>query len=233
MLIEESLATRAAMHAALAEPARLTIADALSLGDASPSELGVRTGLPSNLLAHHLAVLESAGLVQRARSDADRRRSYVRLTARAYAWVARRLDRDVPRVVFVCTRNSARSPLAAALWESRTNVPVASAGTEPAAAVDPRAVAVARRHHLDLRLARTAHVADVLRPDDLVVAVCDRAYEQLRRSGGARLHWSVPDPARDGGADAYGRAFGTLRERVGRLAAAVTSSTEEETRDRR
>lgn len=227
MQVEESLANRAAVHAALGEPVRLAIAEALALSDAAPSELGEWLDLPSNLLAHHLDVLDSAGIVQRRRSDADRRRSYVRLAARAYPWVeprlARKAHRVVPRVVFVCARNSARSPLAAALWVGRSSVPVASAGTEPATAVDPRAQAVARHHHLDLRGMRTAHVADILRPDDLVVTVCDRAHEQLGRSGRVRLHWSMPDPAYGDGADAFDRTFGALRERVGRLAAVAGS----------
>ena len=59
---------RAAVHAALAEPARLAIVDALMFGDASPSELQELVDLPSNLLAHHLNVLERARIVARARS---------------------------------------------------------------------------------------------------------------------------------------------------------------------
>ena len=51
--------------------------------------------------------------------------------------------RAVSRVVFVCTHNSARSQLATALWAQRSMVPVASAGTRPAARVHPRAVRVA------------------------------------------------------------------------------------------
>ena len=72
-------ASRAHAHAALAEPHRLAIVDALALGDLSPGELGERTGQSSNLLAHHLGVLESAGLVRRRRSDGDGRRSYLTL----------------------------------------------------------------------------------------------------------------------------------------------------------
>ncbi|MDR4215774.1 ArsR family transcriptional regulator, partial [Bacillus paralicheniformis] len=40
------LVDRARQHAALGEPARLAIVDLLSLGDASPSELGRALGLP-------------------------------------------------------------------------------------------------------------------------------------------------------------------------------------------
>ncbi len=73
------VAARAAVHAALADPARLQIVDTLGAGDASPSELAAMLAMPSNLLAHHLHALEQAGLVTRRRSEGDRRRSYVRL----------------------------------------------------------------------------------------------------------------------------------------------------------
>ena len=73
------LARRAAVHAALADQARLLITDTLAEGDASPSELGALLAMPSNLLAHHLHVLEQAGIITRRRSEGDRRRSYLRL----------------------------------------------------------------------------------------------------------------------------------------------------------
>src|SRR6201981_1332525 len=55
------LARRAPVHAALADPARLAIADTLLAGDASPSELAGMLAMPSNLAAPHLRVLEHAG----------------------------------------------------------------------------------------------------------------------------------------------------------------------------
>ena len=58
---------------------RLTIVDRLGPGDASPGELAEAVGLVSNLLAHHLKVLEEAGVIRRVRSEGDRRRSYVQL----------------------------------------------------------------------------------------------------------------------------------------------------------
>jgi len=63
------LARRAAIHAALADPARLQITDTLLAGDASPSELAAMLAMPSNLLAHHLHVLEQGGVVIRRRSE--------------------------------------------------------------------------------------------------------------------------------------------------------------------
>lgn len=228
MSIEVNREARAALHAALGDPARLAIADELSVGDASPSELARRFQLPSNLLAHHLRVLESAGVVTRSRSEADRRRTYVHLAAAAFPLVVPRVPAVVERVVFVCTHNSARSQLAAALWADRAATPVACAGTQPAARVHPHAVAVARRRGVPLRDPRTAHVRDVLRPDDLVVAVCDRAYEEM----GARptqLHWSVPDPARGDDPGAFDGVFTALDEWVDRLAGAIRPHRGEDT----
>ena len=43
---------------ALGDPARLAIVDTLVAGDASPGELGAELELPTNLVAHHLKVLE-------------------------------------------------------------------------------------------------------------------------------------------------------------------------------
>src|SRR5579871_1779327 len=68
---------RAKRHAALGEPARLAIVERLLLSDASPTELGRELSLPSNLVAHHLAQLEGVGLITRARSESDHRRTYV------------------------------------------------------------------------------------------------------------------------------------------------------------
>src|SRR5579859_809601 len=73
------LARRAAVHAALADPARLAITDTLLPGDASPSELAALLAMPSNLLAHHLHVLEQAGVLTRRLSEGDRRRTYLQL----------------------------------------------------------------------------------------------------------------------------------------------------------
>jgi protein-tyrosine-phosphatase/DNA-binding HxlR family transcriptional regulator len=215
----ESIEGRAAVHAALGDPARLAVVDALLLGDRSPGELGEALGMPSNLLAHHLRLLEQVGVIERGRSEADRRRSYVRLVPAALpAAPAPRLS--APRVVFVCTHNSARSQLASALWARRSSVPVASAGTRPARRVHRRAVSVGRRHGLALQDARTASVAEVLRRDDLLVAVCDGAYEQLGAAPG-RLHWSVPDPVAVDTQAAFERAYEEIEQRVDRLAGAV------------
>ncbi|MFU8849555.1 helix-turn-helix domain-containing protein [Micromonospora sp. SL1-18] len=216
-----SLVGRARIHAALGDPARLAIVDALTLGDASPGEIAHTLDMPTNLIAHHVKVLTDAGLVTKGRSEGDRRRTYLRLLPEALAALATPRLTGVGRVVFVCTHNSARSQLAAALWKRRTHSDVASAGTKPAARVHPRAVAVAHRHHLDLDPTGTAHVTDVVRGDDLVIAVCDNAHEDLTGPVRPRLHWSVPDPVRVDTDEAFEAAYADLADRVDRLAPAV------------
>jgi protein-tyrosine-phosphatase/DNA-binding HxlR family transcriptional regulator len=217
------LAGRARVHAALGDPGRLAIVDTLAYGDASPGELARALDLPSNLVAHHVKVLQDAGLVVRTRSEGDRRRTYLRLVPETLADLIPSAPWLVQRVVFVCTHNSARSQLAAALWDRRSSVPSASAGTSPAARVHPRAVRVAHRHGLALDRVRPVHVAEVVRHDDLVVAVCDNAYEQLAgdRPRRRRLHWSVPDPAQVDTNAAFEAAYANLASRIDRLAPAL------------
>ena len=216
------LLRRAAKHAALGDPARLAIIDTLSLGDAAPTDLQDLLGVPSNLLAHHLNVLQAEGLLIRTRSEADRRRTYLRLVPGALGDVMPGRVATASRVVFVCTANSARSQLAAALWRRASPIPVASGGTHPAARVDPGAVAAARRHLLPLRARRPRLFADVAAAGDLVVTVCDRAHEELTHLGdpgtGRGVHWSVPDPVRVGTDAAFDAAFDDLTARVADLA---------------
>jgi protein-tyrosine-phosphatase len=218
---DSSLQARARVHAALGDPARLAIVDALTLGDASPGEIAHDLGMPTNLVAHHLRVLRDAALILRTRSEGDRRRTYLRLQPDVLASLIPPPLRDADRVVFVCTHNSARSQLAAALWRDRVGGPVASAGTRPAARVHPRAVKVAHRHGLTLDPAATAHVADVVHDGDLVIAVCDNAHEDLTGPVRPRLHWSVPDPIRANTDAAFEAAYADLAGRIDRLAPVV------------
>jgi ArsR family transcriptional regulator, arsenate/arsenite/antimonite-responsive transcriptional repressor / arsenate reductase (thioredoxin) len=210
------LARRAAVHAALADPARLQITDTLLAGDASPSEMAAMLAMPSNLLAHHLRVLEQAGIITRRRSEGDRRRTYLRLIPGTLDSLPAPPARQARRVLFVCTANSARSHLAAALWRRASTVPAASAGTRPAAQIDPGAIDAARRHRLPLRRLRPRHISDVRHDGDLVITVCDLAREELGQQ--AAVHWSVPDPVPAGDPGGFDAALADLTDRVRRLA---------------
>lgn len=208
---------RAAVHAALSDPVRLAVVDLLTVGDAAPSELMALLGVPSNLLAHHLRVLERAGVVERAGSEGDRRRTYVRLISGALGRLVTAPERTARRLMFVCTHNSARSQLAVALWHGRSDVPAVSGGTHPAERIHPGAVAAARRHGIALRRARPVRFDAVVRDGDLVVAVCDNAHEELP-STGPRLHWSVPDPAHASTDEAFDHTIADLSQRIDRIA---------------
>lgn len=220
--VNDTIARRAAVYSALGDPARLTIVEYLQLGDAAPSRLQTMLPMPANLLSHHVGVLERAGLVRRSRSQADGRRVYLSLVPEGLELIGQRSTLACPRIVFVCTENAARSQLAAAIWTRRGDLPVASAGTNPARQVHPGALAAARRHDLPMAPVAPRRLTDVLAPDDLVVAVCDNAYEEMR-SPVDWLHWSVPDAGTRSDERAFDNAIAELDERISRLLPAVTS----------
>ena len=205
------------MHAALGEPARLAIVDDLVASDRSPKDLAARHGLPTNLLAHHLDVLEAAGLVVRGQSAGDARRKYVRLMPAAVAALGTNIAGPPAAMLFLCTHNSARSQLAAALWTARTGALAASAGTHPAPRVHRGAVAAARRAGLDLRDA-VPRLIDAIPTDTQIVTVCDRAREELEPAD-EWWHWSIPDPVDAGTADAFDAVVADLDARIHTLLA--------------
>jgi protein-tyrosine-phosphatase/DNA-binding transcriptional ArsR family regulator len=223
MNVEETgLAGRVARYAALADPVRLRIVDLLTLGDVAPVELQGELGISSSLLAHHLNLLERERLIVRTRSQADRRRTYLHLTPGVLDHLISSPTLGVRRVVFVCTGNSARSQLAAALWHHTSTVPVASAGTHPTHAIEPGAIAAADRHGLTLLALAPQSLDEMLDVDDFVITVCDAAHEELGSVG--RVHWSVPDPVRDGSDAAFDAAFENIAARIHTVASRLTTA---------
>ena len=213
--IDNGIATRAAMHAALGEAARLAIVDELALSDRSPKEIGELLDIPSNLLAHHLTVLEEVGLIVRFVSAGDGRRKYVRLVREPLARLEVRGTFPAGTVLFLCSHNSARSQLAAALWTARTRRPAESASTHPALRVHRGAVAAARRASLSLGDAVPRLVGEI--PDGTqVVTVCDRAHEELDPDP-SWWHWSIPDPIEAGTRAAFDNVLADLDARIASL----------------
>lgn len=214
-----SPADRVRSLAALADPIRLGVVDALQGQDLSPASLAARLEIPGNLLAHHLGVLEQAGIITRRPSQHDRRRSYVQLVDGAFdGLLPQPGPLTAPRVVFVCTHNSARSVLAEALWRDVSEVPSASAGTSPAAQINPRALKAAERFGLTVKRQAPQSIDDVLRPDDVLVSVCDAVNEELGDVANERIHWSIADPASVGTDAAFAEVVRDLRHRTGNLA---------------
>ena len=207
-------------YRALGDETRLRIVEALWLSDRTPSDLRDELGLEWNLLAFHLNTLADAGVIARVRSEGDRRRRYVRLSA-ALPVPSTLFRPDLPRrrPLFVCTHNAARSQFAAALWRQATGHEATSGGTQPAARVHPLAVSVARAHGLDLSGARPRRCPSIA-SWDIVISVCDRARENGLPPAPAALHWSVPDPVGHSRA-AFEAAFADVSDRVARLVAAT------------
>ena len=132
-------------------------------------------------------------------------------------------------LLFVCTGNTCRSPMAAAIAEAAIaergwqHVAVRSAGASAGtgAAATESAVTVAAEHGLDLSAERPRGYASVEAAPALVVSVCDRAGEAELPAARGHLHWAIPDPVRTGGPAAFRRAFDEIATRIERLAVAL------------
>lgn len=214
---DRSLEERARRHSALGDPVRLGLVEDLLSSDRTSLELQERAGLASNSLAYHLEVLEQAGLITRCQSSGDRRRRYICLVPSALPEPLTRAVAEPRSALFVCTQNSARSPLAAALWRQITAKPATSAGTHPADRIHRGALAAGRRAAVDLSEARPQHLEDIDALPELVVTVCDRAHEELDPHPDW-LHWSLPDPVEAGTRDAFDATVEELRDRITNLA---------------
>ncbi len=115
-------------------------------------------------------------------------------------------------VLFLCTGNSARSQIAEALLTSKGHgrFRVGSAGTKPAARVNPGAIAELHEHGIDWMGHRPKTIDEIQHePWDLVITVCDNAKETCPVFPGhpAFAHWGMPDPAAVEPDDARRRAF--------------------------
>ena len=141
--------------------------------------------MPSNLLAHHVHVLEQAGIITRRRSEGDRRRTYLQLIPGTLDSLAPR--QPAPRRGCCSCAPPTRR---ARTWPPRygagpATIPAVSAGTHPAEAIDPGAIAAATRHGLPLPRLRPRHISEVRHDGDLVITVCDLAHEELAEAARA------------------------------------------------
>lgn len=117
------------------------------------------------------------------------------------------------RVLFLCTGNSARSQMAEALLNEKGAGRFAadSAGSRPAARVNPLALETLERHSVPW----AGHPPRSLEAFggqqwDLVITVCDNAKEACPVFPGRTVtaHWGMPDPAAvEGSPQARRRAF--------------------------
>ena len=239
-----------------AHPVRWQLLRALGGSDYRVRELVAHVGQPQNLVSYHLGLLRRGGLVTASRSSYDGRDSYYRLEidrcadglaqtaaalhpflSRGDVPVAGGTDRRRSRpaaVLFICTGNSARSPIAEALlrWRCPDGVEVTSAGTQPKSALHPDAVRVLREDFgIDAAEQQPRHLDRLSqRRFDHVITLCDKAKEAVPPlAGNPRLsHWSIPDPASAaarGGYRSFRRTGEAIDARVRHLTTLLVPST--------
>jgi len=206
-------------------------------------ELTTLVGQPQSLVSYHLGKLRSAKLLSARRSAFDGRDSYYSLDLErcgemlaeagaelhpALRFITRPslgagLRSRRPRVLFLCTGNSARSQIAEALLQhlGEGAVDTYSAGSRPKP-VHPNALRVMRARGLDRSGCESTHLDRLSsRRFDYVVTLCDRVRELCPEVRGRpeTIHWSIPDPAAEPGSDtetypAFERTAAELETRI-------------------
>ncbi len=226
------------------EPNRWRLLAELARSDRQVSELVEALDVPQSLVSYHLRELQAAGLVSAKRSAADGRDTFYRVDADRWVGLlneaAEALQPGVtlmpappppprpvrgrpPRVLFLCTGNSARSQMAEALLRHRAGagrVDARSAGSHPKA-VHPAAVAVMTERGIDLSGHEAKPLSRFRRVRfDHMITLCDKVREICPDFPGqpATAHWSVADPALEGdGATGYAAFQRTADELDGRI----------------
>ena len=233
-------------------PLRWRLLSELARSDRMVHELTGLVAEPQNLVSYHLGRLRDARLVSARRSSADRRDAYYTVDlARIGGLLAAtggalhpglRLARPSPRgtgsgavrVLFLCTGNSARSPMAEALARALSGgaIEAYSAGSHPKP-MHPNAVRVMRDEHgLDLSAQLSKHL-DVFAGQrfDWVISLCDRVREVCPEfpSHPETIHWSIANPATGAADDAtyplFQQTAAELVTRIGFLLAVLSDRT--------
>jgi protein-tyrosine-phosphatase/DNA-binding transcriptional ArsR family regulator len=231
-----------------AHPVRWRLLRELVRSDRAVSELTELVDESQSLVSYHLRQLRDGGLVFTRRSTADGRDTYYAidlascerelhaagselhpaLWSAPAAPPARSTERSrgKRRVLFLCTGNSARSQIAEALLEqmSANAIGAASAGSH-SKPLHPNAVRVMKKRGIDISSNRTKHLDEfVCQRLDMVITLCDRVREVCPEfpSHPQLVHWSIPDPAREGATNrasypAFERIADELATRIGFL----------------
>jgi protein-tyrosine-phosphatase/DNA-binding transcriptional ArsR family regulator len=228
------------------DPLRWRLLRELADSDRRVRELVEAVGQPQNLVSYHLGRLRAAGLVVARRSSFDGRDTYYHLDLARCAnilaatgvalhpglrlhTVPARLPTTRWRVLFLCTGNSGRSPMAEALLRHRAGeaVQVASAGSHPRP-LHPDAVRAMAEYGITLDQQPTQVGSLRRRRFHLVVSLCDRVREVCPEfpAHPRLIHWSIPDPAGKGGALAEFRSTAVeLDSRIHYLLSSLTAPT--------
>ena len=212
-----------------AHPLRWWLLTELAHTDLRVRELMARVGEPQNLVSYHLRQLRDGGLVTATRSSFDGRDTYYHLDldrcaaaltdggAALHPALRQHAAPPIPpagqqrsrhiAVLFVCTGNSARSPIAEALLRHHIaeDVGVTSAGSRPKPRLHPNTIRVLRdAFDIDIGNQQPRHLDTVTgRRFDHVITLCDKAREICPEFAHhpRRIHWSIPDPAMAGDTD--------------------------------
>ncbi len=244
----------AAAFQALSQETRVRLLRLLAATGASgmsAGELGARLSVPQSTLSFHLSALDQAGLVQATRRGRQiiyavrifglrTLLSFVTETCcggRPYLCgdLARLLpdDEEVPmmspafNVLFLCTRNSARSIMAEAILAKigKGKFNAYSAGSDPAA--QPLSAVIEKLHALghDVTHLRSKSWSEFMGPEaprmDFVIALCDTPTESCPAIGEKSLtgFWPLPDPAQFSGSEVersvmLNQLYSALRRRL-------------------
>jgi len=199
----------------LAHDLRWQLIQSLTIGDYRVNELVTMMEQPLNLVSYHLKQLREGQLVTMRRSEADGRDNYYSLDLDHLQGLYRDAGMAIhpalmgesqdtvslaskPRVLFVCTHNSARSQMAEGLMRQlgRGQIDVASAGSEPAT-IHPDAVRTMDALGIDIQSQYAKSFDEFANQSfDTIITVCDRAREVCPTfpGEGQELHWGFPDP---------------------------------------
>jgi arsenate reductase len=144
-------------------------------------------------------------------------------------------------VLFLCTRNSARSIFAEVLlnYWGKGRFHAYSAGSEPSGEIHPLTIQLLERNYLAAGRLRSKSWAEFAVDGaprfDFVFTVCDRAAEACLRWPGdpVIVHWGMPDPIAAGSDDdrerAFARAFLELDARIKAFATLPLNALDEMT----
>jgi protein-tyrosine-phosphatase/DNA-binding transcriptional ArsR family regulator len=238
-------------------PVRWRLLRELARSDRRVGELTGLLGQPQNLLSYHLGRLRAVGLVSARRSSADGRDFFYTAEVGRFADLlvttgrslhpGLRLDPAAPvldgpspgaplaRLLFLCTGNSARSQMAEAMAEERSDhrVRACSAGSHPKP-LHLNAVRVMAERGIDLGARKPKHLSVFAAERfDYVITLCDKVREVCPEFPGhpGYIHWSIPDPAAGDGADdaypSFRQVAADLDTRIGYLLAAIAASGRE------
>jgi protein-tyrosine-phosphatase/DNA-binding transcriptional ArsR family regulator len=225
---------------AAGHPVRWRLLSELARSDLAVRELATRLGRPQSLISYHLGKLRRTGLVTARHSSADGRDTYYALHlahcaamltgAGAALHPALRLRSPSParpgrvRVLFLCTGNSARSPMAEAILRRHTaaTAEIRSAGTNPRP-LHRYVVQALTARGIDPPATGPTHVSQLTGASfDHVITLCDRVKEVCPAFDGPRqAHWSIPPPARRPDFD---QVADQLTERIGFFLHTLTES---------